>query len=103
MAEALKLEITDILAFDYWSRHLGHDRDLRLHRQIRRLDVGAPGWSVVVGVLGTRREELLFGPAVAEHQTLRRSIARKSPREAMLAVLKLVDQYPTNESLLAKF
>jgi len=52
---------------------------------------------------GTRREELLFGPAVAQHQALRRSIARLSPRDAMLSVLKLVDQYPTNNRLLAKF
>jgi transcription termination factor Rho len=52
---------------------------------------------------GTRREELLFGPDVARHQALRRSIARKSPREAMLAVLQLVEQYPTNEALLGKF
>jgi transcription termination factor Rho len=52
---------------------------------------------------GTRREELLFGPAVVQHQELRRSIARMPPREAMLSVLKLIEQYPTNDSLLAKF
>jgi len=52
---------------------------------------------------GTRREELLFGPTLGEHQKLRRSISRMSPREAMLAVLKLVEQYPTNELVLAKF
>ena len=52
---------------------------------------------------GTRREELLFGPAVTQHQTLRRAIARKSPREAMLAVQKLLERYPTNEQLLSNF
>ncbi|MCZ6775195.1 MAG: transcription termination factor Rho [Ignavibacteria bacterium] len=52
---------------------------------------------------GTRREELLFGPTLGEHQNLRRSISRMSPRGAMLSVLKLVEQYPTNELLIAKF
>ncbi len=52
---------------------------------------------------GTRREELLFGAAVAEHQSLRRSIAKMPPRDAMLAVLKLMQQYPTNALLLSKF
>ncbi len=52
---------------------------------------------------GTRREELLFGPMAAQHQALRRALARKTPREAMLAMLKLVEQYPTNEALLSKF
>jgi transcription termination factor Rho len=51
---------------------------------------------------GTRREELLFGEATAQHQKLRRAIARMSPREAMLTVHKLLEQYPTNEMLLAK-
>jgi transcription termination factor Rho len=52
---------------------------------------------------GTRKEELLFGSAVSEHQALRRSIARMPPREAMLSVFKLIKQYPTNRLLLAKF
>lgn len=51
---------------------------------------------------GTRREELLFGPDLAQHQMLRRSIARKSPREAMLEVLKLVEQHKDNDVLLGK-
>jgi transcription termination factor Rho len=59
--------------------------------------------SINLGTSGTRREELLFGPAVAAHQSLRRSVARLQPREAMLAVLKLLEQYPTNELLLSKF
>ena len=52
---------------------------------------------------GTRREELLFGPAAGQHQALRRSIARLSPRDAMLSVHKALERYPDNESLLAKF
>jgi transcription termination factor Rho len=59
--------------------------------------------AINLGASGTRREELLFGPAVAPHQNLRRSISRLQPREAMLAVLKLLEQFPTNELLLAKF
>jgi transcription termination factor Rho len=52
---------------------------------------------------GTRREELLFGADVSQHQALRRSLARKPAREAMLAVQKLLDQYPTNALLLSRF
>ena len=69
------------------------DRDLANERIFPAINLGASG---------TRREELLFGPAVGEHQTLRRSIARMSPRDAMLAVIKLIEQYPTNEQLLAR-
>lgn len=70
------------------------DRDLANERIFPALNIG---------LSGTRREELLFGPAVNQHQALRRSIARMAPRDAMLAVLKLVEQYPTNELLLSKF
>ncbi len=59
--------------------------------------------AINLGTSGTRREELLFGPAVTQHQALRRSIARMPPREAMLAVLKLVKQFPTNKQLLSKY
>ena len=59
--------------------------------------------SLSISLSGTRREELLFGPAVTQYQALRRSIARLSPRDAMLSMLKLIQQYPTNEKLLAKF
>jgi transcription termination factor Rho len=59
--------------------------------------------SLNISLSGTRREELLFGPDVVQHQALRRSVARMSPRDAMLAVLKLIEQYPTNEQLLGKF
>jgi len=51
---------------------------------------------------GTRREELLFGEATSQHQKLRRAIARLSPRDAMLTVHRLIEQYPTNAELLAK-
>lgn len=59
--------------------------------------------SIDLNLSGTRREELLFGPDTQLHQTLRRSIARMGQREAMLAILKLIEQYPTNELALSKF
>ena len=52
---------------------------------------------------GTRREELLFGENVYLHQELRRSISRMHPRDAMRAVTKLLERFPTNETLLARF
>jgi transcription termination factor Rho len=52
---------------------------------------------------GTRREELLFLDSLRQHQELRRSIARMSPREGMQNVLKLVQRFPTNEKILANF
>lgn len=58
--------------------------------------------AINLALSGTRREELLFGDATAQHQKLRRAIARMSPREAMLTVLKLLEQYPTNDVLLSK-
>jgi transcription termination factor Rho len=69
------------------------DRDLANERIFPAIDLN---------LSGTRREELLFGPDVARHQMLRRAIARMSPREAMLSVQKLVEQYPTNEAVLNK-
>lgn len=59
--------------------------------------------AINLGLSGTRREELLFGEATPQHQSLRRSIARLSPRDAMLAVHKLLAQYPTNALVLSKF
>ncbi len=59
--------------------------------------------AINLGLSGTRREELLFGSDAAHHQMLRRSIARMNPRDAMLSVLKLTAQYPSNEVLLGKF
>ena len=58
--------------------------------------------SINLGLSGTRREELLFGSMVAEHRELRRSIARLAPREAMQTVLRLLQQYPTNDLVLSK-
>ncbi|HQT92620.1 MAG TPA: transcription termination factor Rho, partial [Candidatus Kryptobacter bacterium] len=59
--------------------------------------------AINLGVSGTRREELLFGDSLMQHQELRRLIARMSPREGMQNVLKLLHRYPTNEKLLANF
>lgn len=59
--------------------------------------------SVNLMASGTRREELLFGAAVGEHQALRRSLSKQGPRDAMLSVLKLTRQFPSNEKLLSKF
>jgi transcription termination factor Rho len=70
------------------------DRDMANERIFPAINLNASG---------TRREELLFGPAAAQHQALRRSIARMAPREAMVAVLKLTERYPTNEAVLAEF
>jgi transcription termination factor Rho len=49
---------------------------------------------------GTRREELLFGYETAQYQALRRALHRLKPRDAMLRLLKILQQYPTNEKLL---
>jgi transcription termination factor Rho len=57
--------------------------------------------AISLGLSGTRREELLFGQAVTSYQALRRLLARKSPRDAMLALQKLLLRYPTNEKLLS--
>ena len=52
---------------------------------------------------GTRGEEILYGPLAGKHNALRRSIARKTPREAMLEVQKLIEMHPYNNDILAKF
>ncbi|HNI12810.1 MAG TPA: transcription termination factor Rho, partial [bacterium] len=49
---------------------------------------------------GTRNEELLFGNDTIRHQTLRRSLARIQPREAMKQVLELIQRFPDNALLL---
>ena len=59
--------------------------------------------AISLNLSGTRREELLFGEENDRHQALRRSLSRMRPREAMLAVQKLLEQYPTNAILLSKF
>ena len=58
--------------------------------------------AINLALSGTRREELLFGEATTLHQKLRRSIAKMTPRDAMLAIQKVLEQYPTNELLLSK-
>jgi transcription termination factor Rho len=69
------------------------DRDLANERIFPAIDLNASG---------TRGEELLYGEYAAKHHLLRRSIARKEPREGMLDVLKLVERYRTNRDLLEK-
>jgi len=74
--------------------------ELVLHRELADERIFP---AINLGMSGTRREELLFGPDVYKHQELRRSISRMHPRDAMLTVMKLMDRYPTNDLLLAKF
>jgi transcription termination factor Rho len=57
--------------------------------------------AISLNLSGTRREELLFGHATGDHQTLRRSITKLPPKDAMLAVLRLLQQYPTNDDVLS--
>ncbi len=59
--------------------------------------------AINLSMSGTRREELLFGSDVQQHQQLRRSIARMSSRDAMQNVLKLVRRYPSNDKILLNF
>jgi transcription termination factor Rho len=51
---------------------------------------------------GTRREELLFGRETTRYQELRRYLHNMKPKEAMLTLLKALEQYPTNRKLLSK-
>jgi transcription termination factor Rho len=51
---------------------------------------------------GTRHEEILFGRETTRYQALRRSLHKLKPREAMLAMLKLMERYDTNRKLLAR-
>jgi transcription termination factor Rho len=52
---------------------------------------------------GTRREELLYGEEeLAKLATLRRWLAKGSPKAAMNGLLKLFEQFETNEEMLAK-
>jgi len=51
---------------------------------------------------GTRKEERLFGKEEGQRiNKLRRILIEMQPRDAMEKVLQLMDQYPTNEALLA--
>lgn len=52
---------------------------------------------------GTRREECLYGEEdLARLATLRRWLAKGSPKAAMNGLLKLLEQVPTNAELLAR-
>ena len=52
---------------------------------------------------GTRREELLYGEEeLAKLATLRRWLAKGNPKAAMNGLLKLFEQFPTNEELLTR-
>ncbi len=51
---------------------------------------------------GTRREELLFGRETLKYQALRRALHHMKPKEAMLTILKALEDYPTNRKLLSK-
>ncbi len=51
---------------------------------------------------GTRHEEYLYTPdEMAALTLLRRTLADYAPRDALTRLLKLLDEYPTNEQLLA--
>jgi len=50
---------------------------------------------------GTRKEHLLYPPDdIRRLSALRRALADRSPKEAMTALLKLFESYPTNSELL---
>jgi transcription termination factor Rho len=51
---------------------------------------------------GTRHEEILFGRETQRYQTLRRAVNKMKPKEAMLTLLKAIEQFDTNRKLLAR-
>ncbi len=58
--------------------------------------------AIDIGASGTRKEEQLYPPEdAARIRALRRALASYKPREAMLGLLRLFEQYPTNEALLS--
>jgi transcription termination factor Rho len=53
---------------------------------------------------GTRKEELLLGPAELEPvRKLRRRLLEQGPVEAARTLVSLLEKYPTNKELLATF
>lgn len=57
--------------------------------------------AIDIAASGTRKEERLYTPEdAARMQALRRALAGYSARDAMLGLLRLFEQYPTNEALL---
>jgi transcription termination factor Rho len=68
------------------------DRSLAQARIFPAIDISASG---------TRKEALLYGSDDSLRlATLRRGWAERSPKEAMLSLLKLLEKYSTNEELL---
>ncbi|MFI5252403.1 MAG: transcription termination factor Rho [Bacteroidota bacterium] len=51
---------------------------------------------------GTRHEEILFGRETQKYQLLRRALNKMKPKDAMLNMLKLIEQYDTNRKLLTR-
>jgi len=51
---------------------------------------------------GTRHEEILFGRETQRYQSLRRAVNKMKPKDAMLTLLKAIEQYDTNRKLLAR-
>jgi transcription termination factor Rho len=70
------------------------DRDLADARIFPAINITASG---------TRKEHLLYGREEAQRVAwLRRKLAGRKPQQALEAVLRLMDQYPTNEQLLQR-
>jgi transcription termination factor Rho len=68
------------------------DRDLADARIFPAINITASG---------TRKEHLLYGPDETQRIAwLRRKLAGRKPQQALEAVLRLMDQYPSNEALL---
>jgi transcription termination factor Rho len=54
-----------------------------------------------IAASGTRREECLYNAEDAQRlRLLRRALASYKPRDALLALLRLIEKHPTNASLL---
>jgi len=70
------------------------DRSLAEARIFPAIDIKASG---------TRREELLYTPTEMEKLTLlRRALAERDSKSAMLGLLKLLEKAPTNDELLRR-
>jgi transcription termination factor Rho len=59
--------------------------------------------AIDVHASGTRKEHLLYAPEQYQRLVkLRRALAERSTKDALLALLQLLEKYPTNEKLLAQ-
>ncbi|MCJ7596143.1 MAG: transcription termination factor Rho, partial [Desulfobacterales bacterium] len=57
--------------------------------------------AININASGTRKEELLYGEEETRRiSKMRRMLAGMKPAEAMESLLKLIEEYPTNEELL---